>query len=52
MAESLTCLPGFILAAKKCVDACASSGKTCASKTSDLTCADGYAFNGKTKILC
>lgn len=49
---SLSCLPGFFLAASSCVSACATSGHTCASATSDLTCADGFAFNGTTKIVC
>lgn len=51
LAESLTCLPGFYLKAKKC-EACAASGKICESDTSDVTCAEGYAFNGTTKTVC
>jgi len=32
--------------------ACAKSGKTCSSATSDITCADGFAFNGVKSLLC
>lgn len=46
------CNDGYILASEACALTCAKSGKTCSSSTNDLTCNDGYALNGITKLVC